>query len=120
MLGSAPHSQADTDPRVSLQNPSPVSWFHTYRKPHPPSSSIILSTKDFNNRRDKMEKIFSKYMNENNKLSDGPPARYQLKVEQVNLDDESKLRKFTLEKRNFTFQPKPSSWLEQRGQESPL
>ncbi|KAJ0057738.1 hypothetical protein NL108_014732, partial [Boleophthalmus pectinirostris] len=50
---------------------------------------------------------FSKYMKESIKLSDGPPAYYKLKLERIDLDrqsdEESKLRKFTLGKRDPKF-----------------
>lgn len=53
---------------------------------------------------DNMEKPFSKYMTESTKLSEGPPACYQLQLDRVNLDKlsdkESQLRKFTLGKRD--------------------
>uniref|UniRef100_A0A3B3ZFA9 AIG1-type G domain-containing protein n=1 Tax=Periophthalmus magnuspinnatus TaxID=409849 RepID=A0A3B3ZFA9_9GOBI len=43
---------------------------------------------------------FSKYIEERQKINNGPPARYQLQLKRVNLDkesdEESKLRRFTL------------------------
>uniref|UniRef100_A0A8C6V1B1 AIG1-type G domain-containing protein n=1 Tax=Neogobius melanostomus TaxID=47308 RepID=A0A8C6V1B1_9GOBI len=49
----------------------------------------------------------SKYIAESTKLSEGPPACYQLKLDRVNLDklsdQESQLKRFTLGKRNPSY-----------------
>ncbi|KAK7904423.1 hypothetical protein WMY93_017030 [Mugilogobius chulae] len=53
------------------------------------------------------ETDLSRYIKESNRLSEGPPARYQRKLERVNLDgesdEESKLRKFTLGERDSRY-----------------
>uniref|UniRef100_A0A8C6S8R8 AIG1-type G domain-containing protein n=1 Tax=Neogobius melanostomus TaxID=47308 RepID=A0A8C6S8R8_9GOBI len=51
-----------------------------------------------------MDRDFSRYISESVKLDDGPPARYQLRTKIINLDrlldEESRLRKFTVGKRD--------------------
>lgn len=64
----------------------------------------LTISQDAADRGNNVEKKFSKYMTDTTKLSEGPPACYQLPLNRVNLDKvpdkESQLRKFTLGKRN--------------------